>query len=77
VNLSPTDADIKNPYIETAREWVGRGGGAERARSAAMVSDRNGSIGIRKESQANIMGLLSSLDNGKQGKLSDPALSNS
>jgi hypothetical protein len=69
VSLSPVDADVRNPYIETAREWVGTGGDTERARSAAIVRDRNGSIGVRKESQANIMDLLSSLDNGTRKKL--------
>lgn len=64
VNLAPLDTDVRNPYIETAREWQDPDGDRERKQSAAMVADRNGSIGLRKESQHNIMDLLSSLDNG-------------
>ncbi|KAF2417525.1 hypothetical protein EJ08DRAFT_643499 [Tothia fuscella] len=64
INLAPADTDVRNPYIETAKEWVDPDGPTDRKRSAAMVKDQNGSIAVRKESQHDIMNLLSSLDNG-------------
>lgn len=62
VTMAPGDSDVKNPYIETAREL--KQAKISERKASATATGRNGSIGVRKESQANIMDLLTSLDNG-------------
>lgn len=63
VTLSPGDADVKNPYIETAKAW--RAASPKETKADPIMPDRNGIPRGRNDTSANIMDVLTALDNGR------------